>query len=83
MHYKNGREARENDPVILEGYQGKFVAGTIHSLNANATSCNGQVAYAVPGGVNHTCVTVGDCLHAEDAFRAAVPAPVTPSQTSA
>lgn len=77
MHYRNGREARENDKVIAptwkdeNGKPKNVVAGTLHSLNAACTSCNGQIAYPVPGGTNQACVTIGDCWHAEDAFIAA------------
>lgn len=72
MHYKNGREAKENDPVVAKQY-GKAIAGTLHSLNAAATSCNAMVATAVVGGMFQTCVSVGDCVHAEDAWEAVQP----------
>lgn len=67
MHYKNGREAKTGDPVIVKDYN-KVIAGIIHSLNEGATSCNGQVAYATMGGMTNACVSVGDCFHAEDAL---------------
>lgn len=70
MHYKNGRPAFSGDPVIGKGYNGPF-AGTIHTLNPGATSCNAQVAVPVPGGFRTECVTIGDLHHAEDAFKAA------------
>ena len=69
MHYKNGREAHEGEPVIAQSY-GKTYAGNIHSIVAGVSSCNAQIAYPVFGGMSHTCVTVGDCYHAEDAFAA-------------
>jgi len=69
MHYKNGREAHEGDPVITQSY-GKTYAGNLHSLTAGCSSCNAQIAYPVFGGMSHTCVTVGLCYHAEDAFAA-------------
>lgn len=70
MHYKNGREAKEGDSVIGKAWVGKqrVVAGTIHSLNAGSQTCNGQVAVSIPGGVVQVCVTVGDFVHAEDAY---------------
>jgi hypothetical protein len=69
MHYKNGREAKEGDSAIANNGQ-KIIAGTLHSLQSNATSCNAQLAYPVPGCVNNASVTVGECVHAEDAFNA-------------
>ena len=84
MHYKNGREAKENDPVIYrpDYPNAKVVAGTIHSLAAdpNCTTCNGQISTAIPGGFLTTCVTVGQCYHAEDALAAITPVILTPAQ---
>jgi hypothetical protein len=84
MHYANGRQAAENDPVICKpSYPGgRFLAGTIHSLatNPNCTSCNGQIAYPMTNGIQNTSVTVSDCYHAEDAFNAISPKlNITPS----
>lgn len=77
MHYKNGREAINGDPVIGEVY-GRAVAGVIHTLQAGATSCNAQLAVPVPGGCTNYCVTIGDLYHAEDAVKALqAPQPVT------
>ena len=69
MHYKNGRPAQEADPVVAKIYGPKIVAGTLHSLIAGATTCNGQIAFPVPGGVNNIAITIGEAYHAEDAFR--------------
>ena len=71
MHYKNGREAKENDNVLVPGWlpSGNGVlAGRIHSLNAQSDTCNGQVASAVVGGMTSVSVNVKDCVHAEDAM---------------
>ena len=77
MHYKNGRQAVENDPVICKpSYPGgRFVSGTIHTLSTdpNSTTCNGQVAYLMPSGIQNTSVTISDCYHAEDAYNAIEP----------
>ncbi len=82
MHYKNGREARYGDPVIVKDYNGNITAGVIHNLRA-AQTCNCDVATLVPGGVtNLTCRTVGELYHAEDALKAiesAAPVPTTPN----
>ena len=69
MHYKNGRVAKECDPVIHRDGS-RIIAGTIHSLNASAQSCTVPVAVPVVGGTVQQWVTVGHCYHAEDAFGA-------------
>ena len=70
MHYKNGREAREGDFVIVKTTFGdKVYAGRLHSLVPSSVSCNGQVAYASIGGSSNISVTVGaEVFHAEDAW---------------
>jgi len=67
MHYKNGREAKVGDPVIVKDYN-VVRAGVIHSLIPGAEQCNAQVCYPQMGGYANTCVTVGNCWHAEDAL---------------
>ena len=73
MHYKNGTEAKDGDAVILKNSHGKIDAGTLHSLNAGCTTCNGQVAIAVPGGFKNEYVTIGEIYSAADAFQAMTP----------
>lgn len=73
MHYKNGREAKAGDPVIYRDWKKELKVGIIHSLNAGAETCNGNITTIVPGMVVQDCVTVAECLHAEDA-NAAMPA---------
>lgn len=74
MHYKNGRPAKEGDPVICRAYNNSVTVGKIHSLTAGAETCNCTVAEPVMGGVNQlTCRTVGEMFHAEDALNAISP----------
>ena len=71
MHYINGREAKEGDAVIVKSLYGtkQVRAGVIHSLNAGAETCNGQVAVPIPGGIMQMSVTIGkEVLHAEDGW---------------
>ncbi len=71
MHYKNGREAHEGDQIIhRDPYTKKVTAGVLHTTSATAQTCNGQLARALPGRVADLCVTIGDCVHAEDAYEA-------------
>lgn len=69
MHYKNGREAHDGDPVVTK-FSDKVVAGVIHSLQPAQSTCNGQIAFIIPGGTVNWCVTAGECFHAEDAYNA-------------
>ncbi len=72
MHYRNGREAHEGDFVIHnDGY--KVKCGRVHSLSAQSTTCNGQMAVAVLGGSVQEYVTLSNCLHADDAWLVAYP----------
>lgn len=71
MHYKNGREAREGDPVVGKDYAGKVRVGVIHTLQPGTLSCNAQMSYVLPGIVGTTCVTIGELYHAEDALNQA------------
>lgn len=70
MHYKNGREAREGDPIIFKDYNGKVKSGSLHSTTVGTDTCNGQAAYAIMGGMSNACITLKECYHAEDAFLA-------------
>lgn len=72
MHYKNGREAHDGEPVVAKNPYGtqQVIAGVLHSTNAAGTSCNGQIAYPIPGGSANWCVTVGEIYHAQDALLA-------------
>jgi hypothetical protein len=78
MHYKNGREAANGDPVVARNYAGRIVSGTVHNLRAGTATCNCDLVVVIPGGtMNETCRTVSEMYHAEDAFKALEPAEVT------
>jgi hypothetical protein len=68
MHYGNGRKAVEGDAVVAHDGNGKVFAGTLHSIQPAATSCNARVATPVPGGVDQNYVTLSNCYHANDAW---------------
>ena len=54
MHYKNGREAKNGDPVIAKNYAGKIVAGVIHNLiEQPGATCNCDVVTVIPGGTQN------------------------------
>jgi len=70
MHYKNGTEAKDGDAVIAKDYTGTVRAGTLHGLQAKNTTCNGTVAFPMPGGCQQHSVTIGEIYSAADAFAA-------------
>lgn len=67
MHYRNGREARPGDKVVCIPVNGSPLAGVIHSLNAQAQTCNARLA---PASSNDPYVNLSDCLHADDVAEA-------------
>jgi hypothetical protein len=78
MHYKNGREAKEGDPVITLDYNRKVVVGVAYNLRP-AEICNCDVAVLIPGGSQQlTCQTVGNLYHAEDCLLAIEPLALAP-----
>jgi hypothetical protein len=68
MHYKNGREAKIGDTVLAKNWNGQPYTGLVTSITPGSTSCN-AVVIPLPV-VNGQNVTLGDCLHTEDAIKA-------------
>lgn len=63
MHYKNGREAKNGDKIVVFDYQGKpIMVGVLFDAVAGNDYCNGMVApvRAVMG------VNLQEALHADD-----------------
>lgn len=66
MHYKNGREARNGDKVmVVDGYA-KGATGILHSAVAGNDYCNGQLAPIILTGSPN----LKECLHVDDVTRA-------------
>lgn len=68
MHYRNGREAKEGDQIVGKDTNGKAVGGVLVNVNAQSTTCNGNV---IPPNIlwNLPLVTLSECLHVDDAFK--------------
>jgi len=68
MHYKNGREAKNGDKVVLfPGYGNPVVVGILYNAVAGNDSCNGRIA------VTHQddpCPNLKECLHLDDVLAA-------------
>jgi hypothetical protein len=63
MHYKNGREAKNGDKVVLFPYYGLPVVGILYDAIAGNDSCNGHIAVTY---MNDTCPNLKECLHLDD-----------------
>lgn len=67
MHYRNGREAKNGDPVVQISTDGKariVAAGTLIEAVPGNDYCNGTIAS--PASQSFTGACLCDCLHAED-----------------
>ena len=71
MHYKNGREAKNGDKVMLIPSYGPSVVGILYNATAGNDHCNGNLAIMRPGD---PCPNLKDCLRLDDAL-AAIPDP--------
>ena len=73
MHYKDGSEAREGDPVICrpDSRYDYTIAGKLHTLTYTSDTCNGKLAVPIVGGVDQVYVNIKDCYHAAQAYAAA------------
>lgn len=83
MKYKNGKEAKDGDPVVgtigLGTARPRIVAG---KLRISETG-NHSLAIAKDGGEERHAVAIGDLLHADDAAKSdAAKAPAKPAAAS-
>ena len=78
MHYKNGREAKNGDKVVLfapdyaKPGSYKITSGILYDATAGNDYCNGKIAAMLP---NDPCPNLKECLHLDDVL-AALPAEV-------
>lgn len=75
MHYKNGREAKNGDKVVLIPSYGAPVVGILYDAIAGNDFCNGKLAPIKPGD---PCPNLKECLHLDDVLKA-LPAEVPDS----
>ena len=62
MHYRNGREAKNGDMIILlDGGAGIVGVGILHGATHGRDYCNGSVA-----PIAHPAACLIDCIHADD-----------------
>lgn len=67
MHYKNGREAKNGDKVVVIPLYGAPYVGVLYDAVAGNDYCNGKVA-AFTG--NDPMPNLKECLHLDDALAA-------------
>jgi hypothetical protein len=75
MHYKNGREAKIGDKVVLFPSYGGPIIGILYDAVAGNDYCNGRIA---PTGPADPCPNLKECLHLDDVLKA-LPAEVPDS----
>jgi hypothetical protein len=63
MHYKNGREAKNGDKVVLLPVHGSPVIGILYDATAGNDYCNGKIAPISP---TNPMPNLKECLHLED-----------------
>jgi hypothetical protein len=64
MHYKNGREAKNGDKVVMLGTQwSPPVAGILYDAVAGNDMCNGKIAIT---SQNDPCPDLRNVLHSDD-----------------
>jgi hypothetical protein len=74
MHYRNGREAKNGDKVVMieEYYYGNpcvlasriKAVGVLYDATPGNDFCNGSIASTIGGPVVGACLC--DCIHADD-----------------
>lgn len=76
MHYRNGREAKNGDKVVLmpeypKDAQGRSLAspvvGILYDAQAGNDYCNGKIAPISP---SDPCPNLKECLHLDDVLAA-------------
>ncbi len=74
MHYKNGREAKNGDKIVLvqpPGSYGQPVAGILYDAKAeNGNDCNGRIAIPQNSDIS---ADLKNCLHVDDVSAATIP----------
>lgn len=66
MHYKNGREAKNGDKVLLTPQTGATstpVVGILYDAVAGNDHCNGRLALVTP---SDPWPNLKDCIHIDD-----------------
>jgi len=63
MHYKNGREAKNGDKVVVFPSYGAPIVGILYDAVAGNDTCNGKIAATSP---IDPMPNLQECLHYDD-----------------
>lgn len=63
MHYKNGREAKNGDKIVVMPSYGPPRVGILYDATAGNDACNGRLAEMTPADA---CPNLAECLHLDD-----------------
>ena len=80
MHYKNGREAKNGDRVVMMPAYGDPVVGMLYDAVAGNDACNGRIA---PISQSNSYANLAECLHIDDAKAALASVVKPPAETPA
>ena len=72
MHYKNGREAKNGDKIVVFPTYGAPYIGILYDAVAGNDYCNGKVA---PISISDPCPNLKEALHLDDVL-AVIPSEV-------
>ncbi len=67
MHYKNGREAKNGDKIVLLPSHGTPIIGILYDATAGNDYCNGRLAPTSPSDL---CPNLKECLNLDDVLSA-------------
>lgn len=67
MHYRNGREAKNGDKIVMLNRGDIIALGLLHSAVPGNDYCNGNIAVIQQQNV---LACLSDCLHVDDAAAA-------------
>lgn len=69
MHYRNGREAKNGDKIVLLEAGNVIACGELRDATAGNDYCNGYVQVGREpdaGGISDPIACMCDCLHVDD-----------------
>jgi hypothetical protein len=79
MHYKNGREAKNGDKIMIGISSDYPVVGILYDAKAGNDYCNGHIALVT---ASDPCPCLNECLHIDD-VKAAITQSLTPPKPDA
>jgi len=67
MHFRNGREAENGDPIVMIGHEGRIEAvGRLRDAVPGNDYCNGHIQTGLEASSSDPIACMCDCLHVDD-----------------